>query len=273
MASSAVAADYPLRSVSTSWKDHLKSFVSVITSETIVEPTQPLTVDQLIRQRSKEEPSHAIVSYPSSGIEYVNYTYRQLDIFAARVAQKYAIVIPQRTSSLDPERVVGLLGLSNFDYLISILALTKLGHTVLFLSTRISVTAHTSLLQTTGANHILVDQGFRDTISQVKEGLPNIEVHDIISSKTYHFAIANQDFHTQFDSQYDPEVESSKIAWIIHSSGSTGLPKPIFQTHRAALSNYASNLNLRGFITLSLTLTLLNIQCNKRLKYVRIYRC
>jgi len=37
-----------------------------------------------------------------------------------------------------------------------------------------------------------------------------------------------------------------------HSSGSTGLPKPIFQTHSAALRNYAKNFNLRGFITLPL---------------------
>lgn len=48
----------------------------------------------------------------------------------------------------------------------------------------------------------------------------------------------------------DPEIETSHIAWIIHSSGSTGLPKPIFQTHKAALRNYSTNMNLRGFITL-----------------------
>lgn len=45
---------------------------------------------------------------------------------------------------------------------------------------------------------------------------------------------------------------SSKIAFIIHSSGSTGLPKPIFQTHKACLSNYANGTGYRAFLTLPL---------------------
>jgi len=57
---------------------------------------------------------------------------------------------------------------------------------------------------------------------------------------------------TRLCQHLQPELETKKISWIIHSSGSTGLPKPIYQTHNAALNNYASNLNLRGFITLPL---------------------
>ncbi|KAK5004059.1 hypothetical protein LTR28_009394, partial [Elasticomyces elasticus] len=50
----------------------------------------------------------------------------------------------------------------------------------------------------------------------------------------------------------DRAKETEKIAWIIHSSGSTGLPKPIYQTHRGALQNYVKNFGLQGFITLPL---------------------
>ena len=73
-----------------------------------------LTIDDLIRRRSQEIPTDSIISYPSSGSKYINYTARQIDIFAWRVAQKYKELIPQRLSSSD-QSVVGLLGLSNFE--------------------------------------------------------------------------------------------------------------------------------------------------------------
>ena len=46
--------------------------------------------------------------------------------------------------------------------------------------------------------------------------------------------------------------EATQIAFIIHSSGSTGLPKPIFQSHRACLSNYSKSFGYRAFLTLPL---------------------
>ncbi|WDK22664.1 male sterility protein [Colletotrichum graminicola] len=43
-----------------------------------------------------------------------------------------------------------------------------------------------------------------------------------------------------------------RISFIVHSSGSTGLPKPIFQTHAACISNYSSGIPYRAFLTLPL---------------------
>lgn len=47
--------------------------------------------------------------------------------------------------------------------------------------------------------------------------------------------------------EVDREKESGKVAWIIHSSGSTGFPKPVFITNIGALSNFRSGLSLRVF--------------------------
>jgi len=148
----------PSVSDSFSWKSQVKTLETTIPKQSPnSESRAPLTIDELVRQRSEEIPREPIISYPSSGLEYVDYTSRQIDIFAHRVAQKYKILMPQRQFSSDSEVVVGLLGPSNFEYFISILALTKLGHTVLFLSTRISIAAYTSLLETTGAKYLLAD--------------------------------------------------------------------------------------------------------------------
>lgn len=218
-------------------------------------PPEPRTVDELMRSRSRTDPDLPLIAYPSSGIEYVDYTARQLDIFAYRVAQKYKESIPQRTSSNEKPAVIGLLGPSNLEYLITMLALTKLGHTVMFMSTRISQEAHASLLNTTGSRHIVIDESFADMAAALKrDNIPDLAVIPIAGAEDYDQPIdacsANMD--TRMDHELDVAVEQSHVAWIIHSSGSTGLPKPIFQTQRAALKNYATNMNMRGFITLPL---------------------
>ena len=214
----------------------------------------PLTVDALMRQRSQEDPELRLVSYPSSGINYVDYTARQLDVFAFRVAQKYAATMPPRSSSSEAATVVGLLGPSNFDYLITILALTKLGHTVLFLSTRISSAEYESLLKATSAKHLLIDDSFRNLGEVLSPKLKHLEIAAIAKSNVYEGCDVSvvTDTDTCMTHGLDPRAEKNQLAWIIHSSGCTVLPKPIFQTQGAALGNYRNNLNMRGFVTLPL---------------------
>ncbi|KAL0260138.1 putative NRPS-like protein biosynthetic cluster [Diplodia seriata] len=218
-------------------------------------PAEPRTVDELMRSRSRTDPDLPLISYPSSGIEYVDYTPRQLDIFAYRVAQVYKQLIPQRTSSHEKPCVVGLLGPSNLEYLITMLALTKLGHTVMFQSTRISQEAHASLLNATGSRHMVIDASFADVAAALKQdNTPDLSVIPIAGPEVYSQPITEADHRldTRMDRQLDVATEQGHVAWIIHSSGSTGLPKPIYQTQRAALKNYATNMNMRGFITLPL---------------------
>ena len=52
---------------------------------------------------------------------------------------------------------------------------------------------------------------------------------------------------TKFHRECDKVKESRKIAWIIHSSGSTGFPKPIFITNFGCLANWQKGLGFRSF--------------------------
>lgn len=52
-----------------------------------------------------------------------------------------------------------------------------------------------------------------------------------------------------FHRTYDPERENPKRAVIIHSSGSTGLPKPIYLTHRSCIATFALNLDRKALMT------------------------
>ncbi|GKT51519.1 non-canonical non-ribosomal peptide synthetase FUB8 [Colletotrichum spaethianum] len=209
------------------------------------------TVDELVRRRARAHPDQVIVSYPSSGITYVNYTMRQLDVFAYRVAKLYEQRIPSRLSSDEKPTTVAVLGPSNFDYLVTMLALTKLGHTTLFLSTRISQEAIESLIGVTGAQYLLADKRYLETAEAAKQTLPHLDVFEIAGQSTFDFPI---ELHadTRLDYGRDLSVETNNLIYIIHSSGSTGLPKPIYQTQKSAIHNYSSSMNMKAFITLPL---------------------
>ncbi|PYI05408.1 putative NRPS-like enzyme [Aspergillus sclerotiicarbonarius CBS 121057] len=212
---------------------------------------EPLTIDELVRQRASLGSSQPIISYPQTGIEYVDYPLHQLDVFAFRVSKVIADRIPPRTSSAETPKVIALLGPSDLNYLVMLLSLAKLGHSGLLLSTRISVDAYVSLLERTESRHILIHSSFRDTALDIKKRVPDLIIDEIPTEESYHYPIT-EDIDTNLVPYLDPAVESKHIAWIIHSSGSTGLPKPIFHTQAAALKNYSGHMNMSGFVTLPL---------------------
>lgn len=129
--------------------------------------------------------------------------------------------------------VVGLIGLTNFPFFVTMHALSRLGYTVFLLSSRLSVDAYDSLLDKTGCKVMVYSEAQESVISEVT------------SRRTMNtFAILSQ---AQIDkiTAEDPSTPtfelhaasaSKRIAFILHSSGSTGLPKPIHQTHSAILS-------------------------------------
>ncbi|KAM0489841.1 hypothetical protein ACHAP8_012159 [Fusarium lateritium] len=227
-----------------------------VRNNTVVKPqdihdSQLRTIDALIRHRASLYPYDHVVSYPSSGTHYVDYTLQQLDVFAWRVAKHYETHLPIRQSSNEKPTVVAMLGPSNLEYLITMLALNKLGHTALLLSTRIPQIAVESLVNTTGATTILADGRFAALADNVSDSIPTLTSLPIAGRQIFEYSI---DAHgdTQLDGHLDPEIETENVAWIIHSSGSTGLPKPILQTQKSCLPNYSIHMDMKSFITLPL---------------------
>ncbi|KAF4126163.1 Acyl-CoA synthetase (AMP-forming)/AMP-acid ligase II [Geosmithia morbida] len=209
------------------------------------------TVDELVRRRARATPNKVIMSYPSSGTDYVDYTLRQLDVFAYRAAMFYKQSIPTRQTSDEKPQTVAILGPSNLEYLVTLMALSKLGHTVLFLSTRISQEAIENLVMLTGARFLVADERFNDVTRDTRASIPSLQTMRMVSRSAFEFEIeAYAD--TKMDYHLDAERETSNLVFIIHSSGSTGLPKPIYQTQRSAVANYASSMNMKAFITLPL---------------------
>lgn len=181
------------------------------------------TIDGLVRQRARLYPHTHVVSYPSSGTAFVDYTLQQLDVFAWRAARIYEADVPARLSSAQKLAVVALLGPSNLEYLVTMLALAKLGHTVLLLSTRIPQPAVESLLESTGAEVLIADQAYLGLASAVQAARGTTRILEFVQRDSFEFPIETY-VDTRLDRQLDPEVEKNNIIWIIHSSGRLHFP-------------------------------------------------
>lgn len=176
------------------------------------------TVDELLRSRAAAYPQVPIVSYPVSGVEYVDYTFQQLDVFAYRVAKHLEAHIPTRTSSSTKRSVVAMMGPSNLEYLVTMMALIKAGHTILFLSTRIPAIAVESLVESTGATYLVADAKYLETAAAVKDRKPDFQVLNMPSRGVFEFPVEVY-VDTQLDAALDPSIETNETVYIIHSSG------------------------------------------------------
>ena len=137
---------------------------------------------------------------------------------------------------------MALLGLSTLDYMVTMLALSRMGYGILILSPRLSVDAYVSLLDKAECNTIAFAESFSTLIKNIGQ-LRTIESLEILSRSSYDY----QD-HGSLQIRYNNGPPSpNKIAYILHSSGSTGVPKPIFQTHKTCLATFSHGSGSRGF--------------------------
>ncbi|KAJ5217935.1 uncharacterized protein N7498_000034 [Penicillium cinerascens] len=215
----------------------------------------PRTVDELIRTQVKIIPDNQIISHPTSGTDYVDYSLQQLATFAHRVAQQYRHVFPPRNDSSEKASVVALVGVSELDYIVTMLALTKLGHSVLLMSPRLTRPAYAHLMTTTVSTHLVYNSAFKQKATELQEEFSDLVVAEMPSLKDYGHSVLKTDISANalMTPGLSLDRETSQVAWIFHSSGSNGMPKPIYITHKAALRNYRRDIEYLGqrvFLTL-----------------------
>jgi acyl-CoA synthetase (AMP-forming)/AMP-acid ligase II len=122
-----------------------------------------------------------------------------------------------------------------------------MGFAVLFLSTRLPTNAYVNLLRETECTRIVATHKFTPATSLIRDEYP-LDVYALPEQSVW----SRRPTEPRFERRTELLAEEDTVAFIVHSSGSTGLPKPIYQTHRQCLSNYATGSGMRAFVTLPL---------------------
>jgi acyl-CoA synthetase (AMP-forming)/AMP-acid ligase II len=140
---------------------------------------------------------------------------------------------------------VALLAPSNLDFIVSFFALSRLGYTILTLSLRIAPIAIINLLQKTHCSTIVYghSQYVESTVHKVSQDLPFKSLR-VPTRGDYD---RPRPAEPPFVREYDREEENGRIAVIVHSSGSTGLPKPVMLSHRALLTHPTQGPGMHNF--------------------------
>jgi acyl-CoA synthetase (AMP-forming)/AMP-acid ligase II/NAD(P)-dependent dehydrogenase (short-subunit alcohol dehydrogenase family) len=152
---------------------------------------------------------------------------------------------------------VAILMESHFALAVYVLALMGMGVPCVLLSARLSPLAVAHLIRATGAKSAIVSQRLHPVISEafstsneIQNGFNEV---DIAIAPGYELflqaeAVAN-DGRVAFPHHY--VSEDDRQALILHSSGTSGLPKPIYCAHRhflgfAACHNFSSDAEAHG---------------------------
>lgn len=194
-----------------------------------------VTLDQLIRRRAATHADRVLISYPSHETDFLDYTGADLESITRRVAAHLAGTLDQVVPGLvEPKGntpasslVVALVGISSLEYYITFLALQRLGVTTLFISPRLADPGYVHLLTKTGCQIAIACGPSFHTLDRLRKNgslggelalIPMIDSALITrGSKTGDEPV----FRSRNQDGTQPQ------GFIIHSGGTTGLPKPV----------------------------------------------
>ncbi|KAJ7065190.1 L-aminoadipate-semialdehyde dehydrogenase [Mycena amicta] len=207
---------------------------------------------QLLHIRASEQPNQPAVYTGIEGFKLRTLTYSQVQKAVDRLAWHYSgLGLP---SEISTPRIIAVLVTSAVDEAFLQISLTKLGLTALLLSVNNSTPAVAHLCKLTNSSHLIYSQKFVDEARDAQAILKaqGYEL-DLIPDQRFPLWDAGGIDSVEvkpFPPVLTPEQESPRPAVVLHSSGSTGFPKPCFISHYGLLANAAINQNKPGFSTL-----------------------
>jgi acyl-CoA synthetase (AMP-forming)/AMP-acid ligase II len=204
------------------------------------EPKPYRTISEFLSHQSKHRGNGAAVGFPIPRREgqwiFKVLTFRDVDtgteVFAQRLSKVFGLDGQTR-------QTVALLCHSSPEFLFTWLALMRLGHSVLLIAPQCQPAAIDHLCKSCSVSLLLHDVAHSERAgdaiklredtndTSLVQGLIPIEEEEDI------FQVIQA---PSGDPLVPPKVNESDVAYLHHTSGtSSGLPKPIAQTHRAAI--------------------------------------
>ncbi|KAH9825397.1 Acetyl CoA synthetase-like protein [Teratosphaeria destructans] len=200
------------------------------------------TVTALVDALAKERPSLPAVGFPLPGDtqeepwRLLQFTFRDIRAGSEHTAQ---ILSTSFDSALLGGQTVGLLCPSTPDFLFTWLALMRLGKAVLLIAPQCQPDAIANLCKTCEVGLLLYDDVYAE---QAQDVTSQSELKAVALPFGYGQIDRERFIPLNNNSEHGPflhanvEVHESQVAYLHHTSGtSSGMPKPIPQSHRAGV--------------------------------------
>ncbi|KAK3670874.1 putative NRPS-like protein biosynthetic cluster [Recurvomyces mirabilis] len=204
------------------------------------------TIDGLLKSHAQQKDQKPLICYPKSDVDdFEEHTAIDLDRYTDATVAFY---MDSGLSPADPTQekapVISLLATSSFEVILTKFALNRLGYAVLFLSTRLTAPAYARLMEMCESRTIVTSEKFTPMIADIENDRPGCTGVTLLQRNDWH---GRQSATPLINDEKWHECQSKKIAWILHSSGSTGFPKPIYLSNLQCLANFRKSFGMRAF--------------------------
>ncbi|KAI0746390.1 acetyl-CoA synthetase-like protein [Daedaleopsis nitida] len=185
-----------------------------------------VTLPQLYEWHAKHNPDYPLfLIYDGSTVRSLTHTH------AIKGVRRAAQIVSGIAGTVE-RQIIGIFGSSEtITYAFTILGILRAGHIAFPISPRNSAAAVAHLLRTTGCKHVIVSQ---DAYTQSVTG----EAMSTVEQVTLHPTFVLSDLLSATNDAIDtPAVKFNRDdpAVILHSSGTTNHPKPIYWTHKGLI--------------------------------------
>ncbi|KAK0470229.1 L-aminoadipate-semialdehyde dehydrogenase [Desarmillaria tabescens] len=222
---------------------------------------KPKSITELVAIHARTQPDDPAIytGSPDDGSAIVlhSLTFSQIQSAVDRLAwHYYSLGLAPKTAlgEVPPVQTIAVLTSTAIDESLLEIALAKLGLTALLLSVNNSVPAVAYLTKLTNATHLIYGTKFVQEAYDAQKLLRNQGYTvELVEDKRFPLWGPDGVENTKikpFPAVLTPEQESKRPAVILHSSGSTGFPKPVRITHYSLIEDAALNKRKPGFSTL-----------------------
>ncbi|EPE06928.1 nrps-like enzyme [Ophiostoma piceae UAMH 11346] len=208
------------------------------------------TIDDVVRLRAQDPEQTPILGIPRKKDDPADYEYftgADLD----RMIDESCRILVTKGLSVNSKKTVTIYAASDLSFCVIYFAIIRLGCKALTMSARLGPTACLSLLQAANSDVIIYGSSARidSTLEEVARERPGVLLLPILTREE--FDKPDAPVQPPFVREIaDRDAEHAELAMMAHSSGSTGLPKPLLLSHRGVMSSLVTGTGLKAFNTL-----------------------
>lgn len=194
-------------------------------------PSEVVTVDILLRRLVRIAPHKVMISYPEHELDFIHYTATDVDRLTRSAISTYPKSLRESAHNAKPGEApaVAIVGPSSLEYYIHLLALSRMGLTVVVLSPRLPDQGLAHLVRLQRCTAVLASGSSIQTMGRVQastqEDQPGFDLLAMAQMDEIE-AISRRGARIDLpEVQYKDDTDTPFL--VIHSGGTTGLPKPV----------------------------------------------